>query len=481
MGMFNLDTKGFRQVFADRPLSRMLEELVANAFDEDATRVAVTFEHRGGQDYLLKVADNSPRGFADLSDAYTVFAPSKKKDDPSKRGRFCFGEKWVIARCQEVSITTTSGRVVFDVTNDRRSRSPKKTSEGTVVECQLRTTANEYSQACDRIRRILVPEHIAMTFNGEPVASRRPVRTTEASLPTEVADENGNLRRAERKASIDVYPVGPGEVGSIFELGIPVVETGDVFHYDVRQRVPLPINRNNVPPSYLKKLRSAVLDATVDLLTAEQAASKGVTDGIALARPETRIAVIAARFGEKRFVTDFNREAGGELFAEGHTPVPPNTFDAETWDALRDAGAIQSANQLRPKHYMASVTLQEERITPAMSRFRQFAELICQLTLGKTVAQWTWTDNPGAANVASCGPNGARGISLAVNVGALGAEWFSDQPATSPTNIDLLIHELGHHAGALDCTREHANEMTRIAAQLAVLMFTRPSLFEEFR
>jgi hypothetical protein len=40
---------------------------------------------------------------------------------------------------------------------------------------------------------------------------------------------------------------------------------------------------------------------------------------------------------------------------------------------------------------------------------------------------------------------------------------------------------LGHHDGALDCTREHANEMTRIAATLAVLMLTRPSLFDEFR
>ena len=53
--------------------------------------------------------------------------------------------------------------------------------------------------------------------------------------------------------------------------------------------------------------------------------------------------------------------------------------------------------------------------------------------------------------------------------------------ATCARNIDLLIHELGHHAGAMDCTREHANEMTRIAGTLAVLMLTRPALFDDYR
>jgi hypothetical protein len=481
MGMFDLNTKGFRQVFADRSVSRMIEELVANAFDENVSRVDVTFKHLGRQDYRLKVTDDNPSGFADLRDAYTVFAPSKKKEDPTKRGRFCFGEKWVIARCQEVIITSTSGRVIFDVANDKRSRSPKATEQGTIVECKLRTTNEEYNNACERLRHILIPERITLTFNGQILPGRRPLRTAEASLPTEYADENGDLRRTERKTRIEVYEVRAGEVASIFELGIPVVETGDVFHYDIRQRIPLPINRNNVHPSYLKRLRGAVLDATADLLTPEQAANKGVTDGIAAAKPATRVVVMDTRFGEKRYVTDFNREAGGELFAEGHTPVPPNAFDAETWKSLKAADAIQSANQLRPKHYVAAIPLPESRITPAMRKFRQFAEMLCHLTLNKSIASWDWSNNPGAANVASCGPHGADGIVMAVNVGALGAEWFSDQPATCTRNIDLLIHELGHHAGAIDCTREHANEMTRIAANLAVLMLTRPALFEDFR
>jgi hypothetical protein len=91
-----------------------------------------------------------------------------------------------------------------------------------------------------------------------------------------------------------------------------------------------------------------------------------------------------------------------------------------------------------------------------MHKFRQFADLLCHLTLNKTIASWDWNDNPAAGNVASCGPHGADAIAMVINAGALGIEWFSDQPATCARNIDLLIHELGHHAGAIDCTREHA-------------------------
>ena len=157
MGIFDLSTKGFGQVFADRSLSRMVEELVANAFDENVSRVDVRFEHLGRGEYRLKVTDDSPGGFEDLRDAYTVFAPSKKKADPTKRGRFCFGEKWVIARCKEVTITSTTGRLVFDVAGDRRSHSRVKTERGTDVECLLRTTGDEYARACERVKRILVP------------------------------------------------------------------------------------------------------------------------------------------------------------------------------------------------------------------------------------------------------------------------------------------------------------------------------------
>lgn len=67
-----------------------------------------------------------------------------------------------------------------------------------------------------------------------------------------------------------------------------------------------------------------------------------------------------------------------------------------------------------------------------MEKFRRFAELVCQLTLNKPIASSDWVDNPFAANAASCGPHGEGAIQMAINVGVLGPEWFSEQPATCP-------------------------------------------------
>jgi len=58
-------------------------------------------------------------------------------------------------------------------------------------------------------------------------------------LPTVVADEEGVLRKTSRKTLVRVYEPAEGEAAMLYEMGIPVVETGDRFHVDVQQKVPL--------------------------------------------------------------------------------------------------------------------------------------------------------------------------------------------------------------------------------------------------
>jgi len=43
-------------------------------------------------------------------------------------------------------------------------------------------------------------------------------------------------------------------------MGIPVVETGDRWHYDIGQKVPLTLDRENVPPGFLRQVRVAVFN-----------------------------------------------------------------------------------------------------------------------------------------------------------------------------------------------------------------------------
>jgi hypothetical protein len=72
---------------------------------------------------------------------------------------------------------------------------------------------------------------------------------------------------------VSIYEPLPGEVSSLYEMGLPIVETGDRWHVSVCQKVPLNRDRDNVRPAYLQAVRVAVLNAAHDLLTADEEAT----------------------------------------------------------------------------------------------------------------------------------------------------------------------------------------------------------------
>ena len=57
---------------------------------------------------------------------------------------------------------------------------------------------------------------------------------------------------------MSLYEPLPGEVASLYEMGLPIVCTEDKWHVSVGQKIPLNKDRNNVPPRYLKAVRTLV-------------------------------------------------------------------------------------------------------------------------------------------------------------------------------------------------------------------------------
>ena len=78
---FEVDKEGLRRVLARRGMSWILPELLQNAWDEDATEVAVNTQWGDGVAYF-HVEDDDPDGFVNLSHAYTLYAESEKKTGP---------------------------------------------------------------------------------------------------------------------------------------------------------------------------------------------------------------------------------------------------------------------------------------------------------------------------------------------------------------------------------------------------------------
>ncbi|MDZ4842023.1 MAG: hypothetical protein SH859_07770 [Hyphomicrobium aestuarii] len=490
IGAIRISSPGLRKRVRWRGAFGVLAELIANALDEKVSLVDVTFEKVRGSRYRIEVEDDSPDGFRDLSESYVMYADSYKMDNPSQRGRFNVGEKVAIVLCgphDDVTISSTTGTVVFPK-GDKEVRHLRQTREaGTRFEGYMRLNLGEYDETLAKLQTLIIPPAITVTINGTALPHRKKIASFETVLPTiavsKHVEDEGALIKTERKTRVDVYAPLAGERAMIYEMGIPVVgPVGDLFHADVQQKVPLGIDRNSVPPKFHRCLLAAVLNVTHHRLNPDQAASISVTNALPEAAPAAVRSVMETRFGPRRFVTDFNREATGELTAEGYTAVAPGTFSAAEWQAIKTAGAIQSGSHLRPKLKTAPIPWPPDQITTAMRKFQTFAEFLCNKLLDKKIGTFDFLNNPTASTCADCEMIDAQTIALRWNVGhsSIGPNWFSDTPAADMGNLDLLIHELGHHQGDQDCTREFVNHVTKIAAKLAVLMLTTPELFAAF-
>src|SRR5207248_11433243 len=93
----------------------------------------------------------------------------------AQRGQYNFGEKLVLAACESASISTTKGTVQF-TEEGRIEKLRQKREQGSVFRGRIRLTREEYPQVCDYLRSLLLPENIVVTFNGDRLLPRKPLR-----------------------------------------------------------------------------------------------------------------------------------------------------------------------------------------------------------------------------------------------------------------------------------------------------------------
>lgn len=167
------------------------------AVDADGLRETVRLARaRGGKAAELSVEDDSPLGFTNLDSSFTLFAPSERRGEPLARGRFGIGEKIALALFDSAEIATAGWTVRFDARGRHVLR--RERACGTRVSGTLRLSDDEIKDLIAAARRVLVPDGVRLTVNDEVVPYREPLKTIELTLPTELWDENGGLRRTRR-------------------------------------------------------------------------------------------------------------------------------------------------------------------------------------------------------------------------------------------------------------------------------------------
>jgi hypothetical protein len=480
---FTVDKTGLGKQAEEHGKGQLIGELVQNALDEaGVTRIDITLAPVPGRPLAdLTVEDDAPEGFRDLAHAYTLFSESYKRSNPEQRGQFNLGEKMILATCENASISTTKGTVVFDAAEGRIEHPRQKRDRGSVFQGRIRMTREEYPEVCDYLRSLLLPENIVVTFNGDQLLPRKSIRTFQASLETLVADEEGVMRPRVRKTTVSLFEALPGETPSLYEMGLPVVETGDQWHVNVGQRVPLNRDRDNVRPAYLQAVRVAVLNAAFDLLTTEEGATAAWCK---LAGSDPRCSdqaikhLVRLRFGEKVAAPDpSDTEAMKAFQAQGGTIVVG--LSKGEWANVRRAGAVPPAGQICPTAKPYSLDPQAKPVdlvpevdwTEGMRNIAGYARFLAKELMDvEVIVSVVRTTNAFSA----CYGAGR----LDFNLLRLGHKWFEQGPTE---DVDrLLLHELGHQASSDHLSEEYHDALCRLGARLKRLALEKPEPLRQF-
>lgn len=498
---FKAHKEGLRQI-AERLVEKrgfgiIGGELYQNVMDTNATQCVFEVTKIPGTPHArIVVADNDPDGFPDLSHAYTLFAPSFKKADPTKAGRFNLGEKYVLAFCTEAVIFTTKGTVFFRHDGEREELLRRKRDHGTVFEATIHCTHERLNQLVAYMRRLIVKPGLTLTVNGETIPHREPFKTITVKLPTEVSNDAGNLSKTVRVTDVDLYEPAEGEEPMLYELGIPVIETGDKWHYDVRQKVPLNTERDNVTPAYLRDVRTFVLNETHTRLTEEDTEATWVNE----AASDDKVGADAIeafrvlKYGEKSVAADpFNPEANAEAVSHGYTVIPKHGLTPGQRENLKRGNFLLSSSAAFPTagkgvysddpNAEPVVPLTEDEQTEGMKRIGQYTRELARLLLGKQIVV-LFVKVP--SRQCAHGPWSAcygRGHLLGksrfeYNVGVLGQKWF-DGGVTEKVD-DLILHELGHEFSGNHLSEDYYRGLTKLGARLKVAALRDPDWFRQF-
>jgi hypothetical protein len=489
---FDVDREGLRKILERRGKAWAIFELIQNAWDTNTKTVKVKLEAipQTAQAWLT-VEDDDPEGFHDLTHAFTLFAESGKKGDPTKRGRFNLGCKLVLAMCFEATVSSTSGEVVFDATGRERFSGHKRRREsGSEFKGRIALTRAEMADIEAQLYKLHPPPNVTTIVridNGArsteaELEARDPDEIFEATLQTEIADEEGFLRRRERKTTVHLFGTVSGEAW-LYELGLPVQPIDGPWHIDVQQKLPLGLERDAVPPAFLSKLHTLVANVTAYHLPTDEFTKPWIAEVVQDKNASVDVVqqYLHAKYGDKITIAvpgADGEESARKAQAQGFTVIRGGSEAKTTWSKIREHDLAKPVTALFPP-MRASDDYTELRLDdlPASNRnLVSYVQTLGQQLLGKGVLV-RFIDGPHLSVAATWAKRDGQSPLITFNLAHLGRDWFAKGP--TPTVNELLIHEFAHDFGD-HLEKAFDDAMARLGAKLIDIALRDPEVFEQF-
>lgn len=491
---FIADKDGLRQVH-ERLVNRrgfglIGGELYQNSSDADATVCKMTIDKVPGKPRVMITVEDDGHGFHNLTHAWTMFAPSEKKSDPTKAGRFNLGEKVVLSFAHQAIIETTTGTVVFNETG-RHEHPRKKRASGTVLTAELACNSERYMQLLAYMRTIIVRDGLKLIVNDEEMPHRTPIHVFKCPLQTEIGE---NLDKSVRITEVQVYEASGDETAMLYELGIPVVETGDRWHYSVQQKVPLNSERDNVTPAFLRSVRVAVFNEMHSRISDEDTTATWVEE--ASSDPKCSDAAAETmrvkKYGEKSVAADpSNPEANNEAAAHGYTVIPSRGLTTGQRDNLKRAGTLMTSSTAFPTagkgvysndpNAEPVTVIPYEKWSHGMKRIHDYVNGLGHKLMGISVnVLFVHADKFGGGKrwSACYGRGHVKQGEFHFNIFVLGYKWF-DNGVTEAVD-QLIIHEFGHQYESNHLSEEYYDALCMLGARLKAEVLKDPEWFKKF-
>lgn len=478
---FEVDRAGLSRLIEKQGKAFIIFELLQNGWDEDSTHVNVVLKKIPGRPLAeLIVEDDSPEGFSDLSHAYTLFADSKKKGNAELRGRFNLGEKLVLALCESATITTTTGTVKFGP--EGRVHSKEKTQAGSKLHMLIRMNQQEYNEVCAAVKTVIPPK--PTTFNGETLSKRAALKlSAPVKLATIIADDEGMLRNTIRTTHVEIYNPLPGRPAYVYEMGIPVVESGFKYDVNVLQRVPLNMQRDNITPAYRRELGKIVLNEMYDFLKPEDADTEWVSEaaGVEGIKEEAVKKVAKLQFGDKFVALDpTDKESAEKAQTNGYTVIGSRGISKGFRERLKEFGALKTSSQLfpTPKPFSDDPTapmaeyIPESDWTSGMKLVSDYIKNVSCLLIRKEVS----VEFVKQMGTTACFDR--TNLTMTFNMSSLGKKFF-DNGASQEVNR-LMLHELAHYYSGSHHHEDYYKALEKLGAQLTEIALTE-NLIQKYR
>ena len=228
------------------------------------------------------------------------------------------------------------------------------------------------------------------------------------------------------------------------------------------------MDRDNVTPSYLSKIRVLVLNETANIMNVDVSTHNWVNDALSNKEVDSKsvISIVKKRYGEKVVSYDpSDIESNKRAIAKGYTLVHGRQLNKEQWENIRKCGAILPAGKVTPTPKPFSNDPNAKPLRTIDRNKLSESEIVSVLELEKMASQLI---NNEITIIIADDPNWGFKGSFSKDSMRMVLNRYSLKYGLSINEelLALFIHELGHYYSSDHLSTKYYDALCLIGAKL---------------